>query len=233
MKIYNERAKRKNNPNHPLFAKKQQDYDNFSMPGNNQYQDITSIINDRYPMPKRTHQDPRVIEDMYNMSNFELDLLGYHTLEDTVPSNYRTFENRLMFAHRTSNDSESLALAVSDRIKQPAPINHLTGRQLTHLAKALDRKDLVKLPTHILANTIAPKLRMKDHMVSFKTIEPQEMIKSSWRARGSISKTKEKKQKAKANNSDQFEIGFFKDCIDKLDSKYFERGDGKGSEMKM
>lgn len=191
MKIYNERAKRKNNPNHPLFAKKKKDCED-QMPGD-QFQDITSIINDRYPMPKRTRQDPRntMMDDMYNMSNFELDLLGYHALENGIskPSSYRTYENKLMFAHGKRDDEEPELPFAIDKIKAES-INHLTGQQPS-IVEPFDR--FSKLPAHVLANSISPQLKMKDHMVSFKTIEPQEMIKTSWRARGSISKAKENK----------------------------------------
>jgi len=61
-----------------------------------EYQDISHIINDRYPMPKRMAQNSKEMTRMdilFQMSNFELDLLGYSNMEDVVPSSYRSFEN--------------------------------------------------------------------------------------------------------------------------------------------
>jgi|TARA_B110000285_G_C14822101_1_gene467025 hypothetical protein len=61
-----------------------------------EYQDISHIINDRYPMPKRMAQTSKEMTRMdilFQMSNFELDLLGYSNMEDVVPSSYRSFEN--------------------------------------------------------------------------------------------------------------------------------------------
>lgn len=76
--LYNSRVSRKQNPEHPLFDKHRNDQD-FSMHGD-EFKDIqTQIINDRYPMAKRTSYNNEITTQdiLSGMNNLELDFLGY------------------------------------------------------------------------------------------------------------------------------------------------------------
>jgi hypothetical protein len=43
---------------------------------------------------------------LFQMSNFELDLLGYSNMDDVIPSSYRSFEKGLLYKHKNTGDAE-------------------------------------------------------------------------------------------------------------------------------
>ena len=71
-----------------------------------------------------------------------------------------------------------------------------------------------------------PQLKMRAHMQSFKSIKQSEMIRNFQKNKDNgftLSPNKEKKRVKNVQQPDDFKLSVFKECIDKMDDKLFER----------
>ena len=99
-----------------------------------------------------------------------------------------------------------------------SPFNHnlLDMRKKLYIHdEAVDPNMINKLPTFMMSQhtRFSPKLRMKDHMLSFKTIDQGEMIKCGLASRKAADETSRKrKDKMKhVPKTEDFQLSFFEE----------------------
>jgi hypothetical protein len=139
-----------------------------------------------------------------------------------------------MYKHKNPADAENAEVKeAAVKEQQPAanlvattspasPFNHNLldmRKQLYIQDEPIEQNMINKLPAFMMSQQPrgSPRLRMKDHMLSFKTIEQGEMIKCGLVSRKAADETvrKQKDKLKRVQKTEDFQLSFFEEQLDK------------------